>query len=360
MKNKMKLMVDFFLLLLCILFAEQLLFNSSVIRTSICNSLIICAETLIPSLFCFMVLTSFLSGTGLGKLLALPLLPISRFLCLPPECGYVLLMSLVGGYPMGVKALRDAFEQEQIPQKTFQKMSLFCICPAPSFVIIAIGKNLLGNQSLGVLLYCSQVLALLFLGLIISVTQETPSRKDLYHFIRNQSGKSYSDAIVEAVAFSSHTMLVMCGYVLIFSVCSVLLCQLPFPEEYMPLLSASMEITSGADKVAAMPSPYRLSILAFFLSFGGFSVLFQIKSMLNHTPCHFGWILTGRLMHGGLSAMFTALLLQCAPQTLNVFHANGKTIPVYDSSTPVLTLCLIGMLVIFLNSLENIPKKQNK
>ncbi len=359
MKKRFQLVIDLSLLTLCLLFAEQLLFNSFVVKEALQSALALCVETLIPSLFCFMVLTAFLSGTGLGKLLSLPLLPISRFLCLPPQCGYILLMSFVGGYPMGIKALKDALGQKQISKKLFHRMTLFCICPAPSFVIVAVGKNLLRNEAAGMILYCAQLLSLLFLGLITSITQEVGSKKEMYHFLKKTTSRSYSDAIVDAVNFASQTMLVMCGYMMIFSVVSALLCQI-LPENTAPFLSAALEIASGSAQLAEVPSSYRLAILSFFLSFGGFSVLFQLKSILGSVSCHFSWLLFGRLLHGSLSAFFTILLLQCAPQALGVFQSSGKPVPIADASTPILTLCLLGMLIIFLHSLENLPKKQNK
>lgn len=356
MKVKKLPLFDLFVLFLCLIFGEQLLFHSAVVRESVEQSLQICVHTLIPSLFCFMVLTSFLSGTGLGKLLSLPLLPLSRCLCLPPDCGIILLMSLVGGYPVGIKALKDAHEQKRISQKQLQRMSLFCICPAPSFVIGAVGGKLLGNQRTGLILYIAQLLAFLFLGLLTSITDESFSRKELCDFLQKPVRQSYSSAVVEAVSFSSQTMLSMCGYVVLFGVCAELLCQLPIPEQLRPLLSASLEISCGAMKLTEIPVPQGLYLLSFFLSFGGISVLFQLKNILSDLPVSFGRLFIGRLLHGTFSAVFTALLLECAPQTFLVFSSAGRPIPVADPSTPILTGCLIGMLVIFLNSLEKLPK----
>lgn len=353
---------DCLMLLLCLIFGEQLLFNSSVISESIRSSLILCVDTVIPSLFCFMVLTSFLSATNLGKLLSIPLLPLTKLLCLPADCGSTLLMSFLGGYPVGVKTLRDKWEQGKIDENLLKRLAFFCVCPAPSFVIITVGCRFLNNQASGFLLYGAQVLAALFLALVSSVSAAAQSKKELYRFLRQPSHQSYSSALVNAVVFSSQTLLSMCGYILLFGVFSTLLTQSPLPAAVVSLFSAFLEITGGCTHLMELNSPYLLSIFSFFLSFGGLSVLFQLKNILGDCPCSTRWLFLGRICHGLCSAILTAILSQCFPQTISVFTTNDSPIPLTDPSTPLLSGCLIGMILILLSVMERgiRKKKQNK
>lgn len=351
---------DGFALFLCLLFGEQLLFNSSVITTSVRSSLALCVDTVIPSLFCFMVLTSFLSGTNLSRILSLPLLPVTRFLCLPADCGSILLMSLLGGYPVGIKALTDAYQSKQMDEKLLKRMALFCCCPAPSFVIVAVGKRLLGSQTAGILLYSSQVLAALFLGLVTSVLSVGGTRNSICRYLRKPMNKSYGKAIVESVLFTSQTLLSMCGYILLFGAFSALLEQTALPKEAVSLFSAFLEITNGCVQVAGLSLPYKISILSFFLSFGGLSVLFQLKSILGETPCSLRQLFLGRLLHGICSSVFSWILLQSFPQALEAFTPSGKPVPITDSYTPLLTGCLIGMMLILLTSMERGTERENK
>lgn len=351
---------DVLMLLLCIIFAEQLLWNSTLVGDSIRNSLQLCTGTLIPSLFCFMVLTSFLSRTGLGKLLALPLLPLSRLLCLPPEQGCILLMSLLGGYPVGIKALRDCWDRKEIDQKRLKRMVLFCCCPAPSFVILAVGERLLGSRSCGFLLYGAQLLSTFVIAALSSLFSPSASRKELGCWLRRPVRRSYSSSIVEAVQFSTQALLTMCGYVLLFGVLTALFQQLPLSEACAAFLSAFLEITNGSVQLVQIDLPQKLSAISFFLSFGGLAVLFQLKQILGDCPCSFIRLLIGRFLHGLCSALCCTFLIHCFPQAAAVFSPLGKPLPLADGTTPILTLCLIGMCIMFLSAVEDVALKQNK
>lgn len=359
-KHQWSLLFSISILLLCLLAAEQLLFRSALVSLAVRSALELCAESLIPSLFCFMVLTTFLSSSGLSRLLSIPLLPLSRFLCLPAECGGILLMSMIGGYPVGVKALSDAYQNRQISEQLLQRMLCFCVAPAPSFVIVSVGSRLLDNTMAGVLLYCSQLLAALFLALLSSIGAASTGKMEIFRFLSKQERHSYSQALVEAVQFSSSNMLIMCGYVLLFSVFSALLSQLPLTETAQAFLSAFLEISAGSVAVCKLTHPLKLPILALFLSFGGLSVLFQLKNILKNAPCSMGRLFLSRVCHGALSAVFTAVLMQCFPQAAQSFSSASQPLPIADSHTPLLTGCLIAMLVIFLNSMGKENNSQNK
>ncbi|MEG2096847.1 MAG: sporulation protein, partial [Pseudoflavonifractor sp.] len=54
----------------------------------------------------------------------------------------------------------------------------------------------------------------------------------------------------------------------------------------------------------------RLSMAAFMLGWAGISVHCQVLSFLGGSGLSVGTYLTGKLLHGGLSAVFTALLVR--------------------------------------------------
>ncbi len=357
MKKNLVPLLAFFI---CVMLGEQLLFNSSLVTGAVRSSMELCVTTVIPSLFCFMVLSAFLSGSGLGKILSLPLLPLMRWLNLPASCGSIVLMSLIGGYPSGIKGIRDAYVSKQLDESTAKRLCLFCICPAPSFVIVALGERLLGNRDLGILLYLAQVGAVILLAAGSACFSGKQNKQERIHFLKKSSPKSLSEALVDAVRFSCETLLYMCGFVTLFGVFSAILGQLPFSAEQHSILSAAMEITAGSKLLAETASPFRLILLSFFLSFGGLSALFQLKSILRDVPCSMGRLLWGRLLHGGLAVTLFQLLLRCFPQVMDVLANGVQPLPLHNSSTPILCGCLIGMMLILLNSIGEKTKAENK
>ena len=243
----------------------------------------------------------------------------------------------------------DAWQRREIDDKPLQRMLLFAICPAPSFVIVTVGCYFLCNQMLGCLLYGAQVLSVLFLALVSSVPASVQSKQKLSRTLFQGECLPYDHALVEAVLFSSRTLLGMCGYIVFFAVLSSLLAQFPLPTEVLTISSAALEISGACGKLAVLSIPHRLSVLSFFLSFGGLSVQFQLKSILGNCPCSFLRLFLGRIAHGLCSAVFTELLLSAFPQTAAVFSADASPLPLSNASTPLLSLCLIGMICILLN-----------
>ena len=88
----------YFIALGCVLCAAILVLDGDVVAAGALSGVQLCLQTVIPSLFCFMVLTGFLINSGLYRLISLPLGPLTKGLfCLPPSMGSVVLLSLIGG-----------------------------------------------------------------------------------------------------------------------------------------------------------------------------------------------------------------------------------------------------------------------
>lgn len=355
------LLMDCSFLLLTVIFAWNLLFRSQIVTTSVVQSLHLCGDILIPSLFCFMVLTSFLSQSSFLYLMNLPLLPFSKLLSLPPSCGSVLLLSWIGGYPAGAKMLSDLWTEKGIKESTLKRLLLCSVCPAPSFVILSVGRQLLGNNTCGILLYISQVMGSLFLAVISSFFSAAINKKELCCFLRKRKSSAYSTALVNAVSFSSQTMLVMCAYTLFFSVISTLLQEsLSLNSEAVAVVTGFLEITNGTVLLTKRNLPYLLTLLSFFLSFGGISVICQLKYILQDTPVTVLQLIIGRLCHGICSAAITTILVSFYPPAASVFSVDGSALPLSTAQSPLLTACLIGMLFIFTQSFHRLQAGKEK
>ena len=351
---------DYFMLMMCVLLGEQLVFNSGIVSSSIHASFEYYIDSLIPSLFCFLVLTAFISSSRLKHLFSFLMLPMCKLLCLPWNCGSILFLSLIGGYPAGIKALSDAWKQKEIDEATVKRVVLFAVCPAPSFVIVTIGCQLFHHIQTGILLYVTQLISTLFVAFALSIRQSVPSTKSLTCSMFETTGLSYSEALVEAVVFSAQTMLVMGGYILLFGVLRSFIAQIGFSGQLFALLSALLEISVGTAELIKFPSKYLLQILSFCLSFGSLSIQFQLKSNLKDCPCSLLRVMMGRLIHGIFSATVITVLIPLFPQAKAVFSADSFAIPQSQSSTPLLSICLVGMMIIIIFTKKVNPRLTSK
>lgn len=254
----------------CLSLGWGFLFRGSIVAKSVRGSLFLCANRLIPSLFCFMVFTSFLSLSGIGQVFAGLLRPVTYFLRLPKVTGTAVLMSFLGGYPIGAKNISDLYHRQEINQSIAARMMIFCCCPAPSFVILAVGVELLQSRKLGLILYASQVLSVLILGkstALFCCRKEGPYRNDdsIKHLPKCSAYDPIGSALVESVAFASSAMLPICGYVVLFGAFGALLQDVGLPEKLTVLLTAFLEVTTGTARLAELSTPVSLAVMSFFL-----------------------------------------------------------------------------------------------
>ena len=68
----------YFIALGCVLCAAILVLDGDVVAAGALSGVQLCLQTVIPSLFCFMVLTGFLINSGLYHLISLPLGPLTK------------------------------------------------------------------------------------------------------------------------------------------------------------------------------------------------------------------------------------------------------------------------------------------
>lgn len=98
------------------------------------EALAICGNTVIPSLFPFMVVSGFLVHSGTSAALGRIAAPITaRLFRLPGVSAGVILMSLVGGFPVGVKMTAQLLDAGQLNESQAKRMCLFCVNAGPCF-----------------------------------------------------------------------------------------------------------------------------------------------------------------------------------------------------------------------------------
>ena len=130
------------------------------------NGLTLCATVILPSMFPFMVLSAFLVKSGLALRIGRVLEKPTRLLFGLPGCAATaILMSMIGGYPVGAKAVSELKESGELTESQCSRMFCFCVNAGPAFLIFAVGSNMLGSVQVGVILYASQLIASLLIGI---------------------------------------------------------------------------------------------------------------------------------------------------------------------------------------------------
>ena len=275
----------YFIALGCVLCAAILVLDGDVVAAGALSGVQLCLQTVIPSLFCFMVLTGFLINSGLYRLISLPLGPLTKGLfCLPPSMGSVVLLSLIGGYPMGAKSIAGLLEQGRLDRATAQRMLPFCCCAGPSFIITAVGSGMFGSAQAGILLYLVQLFVSILLGAVLGMRERGQQRRMLCDPLPAQRTSDFmpmGQAFVLSVSQAVSAMGQMCGFVILFKALSDILSSTLEGGVLSCLLLGSLEVTNGC--LLASGQPLGLCLASCFLSFGGLSVAAQIAGILRGT-----------------------------------------------------------------------------
>ena len=297
----------------CLVLGVGLLVNPQDMAAGVEAGIRVGGEVLIPALFPFMALSSFMVMSGAAGILSAPLMPITRYVFrLPQEYGAVVLASLIGGYPVGGKMIATLLEGGSLDRPTAERMLSFCYGPSPSFIVTAVGAGMLLDIRLGGILFAAQIVASLIVGLGFSLGKPFPAAG---------SGKGYpagglAQAFVGAVSSAGGAMINMCAFAILFSGLLHLaqgggvvgfisgLTSTP-PEMVAAVIAGLFEVTSGSAAAAAIGGETGILLIGMFGAFGGFSVIFQVFSLFGQTRLNWKPFIVGRLAHTGLAGLMS-------------------------------------------------------
>lgn len=301
-----------------VIFCTFLIFHfPDKVKSGVNEGLAICADTIIPSLFPFMTLSSYIIKseiTGQGKCGY----RLSQILFRQPQAALsCIIISMIGGFPVGIRSVSELYENGRLTEEQSQRLCLFCINPGPAFVITALGENMLGNRKAGVIIYASLCISALLCGIFSSFVGEkceiTESRNP-----SDKSGASLSASVTNSV----QSVFSICGWIVLFSAFTGYLTSI-FKGEYLNIFISAVEITKGCVLLRGKTPLYIITAL---ISFGGLCVHCQILGYLKKVKIKYIHFLISRILSGVLSGIICYMLLLFFPVELDVFADCDNTI----------------------------------
>lgn len=333
-----------------VLFTICLVVFSSSNLTATKNGLTLWATCVVPSLFPFFVITNLLSRTKvvniIGKLLDKFMRPLFN---VPGIGGFAFVMGLISGYPVGAKIVADFREKGLVTQDEGERLLAFTNNSGPLFILSSVGIALFGDTKTGLLLLGTHILACITVGIILAKFSKRNRFENSYDTIKNKferkndsqscnseniTFKNLGEVLTSSINSSISTILMIGGFVVIFSVIISILNQTNildnlstslYPilnflnidlEFAKPLLSGILELTNGVNLVANIPTKLisqNIVLSAFLLGFGGFSVLLQVYSIVSKTDLSMKKYLVGKFLQGIIAGIYTFLALKFLP-----------------------------------------------
>lgn len=329
-----------FLTLLLIMFPEQV-FDASV------RGLNIWWKIVFPALLPFFIMSELLIGFGVVKFIGVLFEPIMRPLFNVPGAGsFAWVMGMASGYPSGAKITTRLREEKHLTQIEAERLVSFTNNASPLFILGALSVGIFNDAKLGVLLATCHYGGNALVGLCMRFHGRT---KDKHRKLKQREKVSLSRAFREmhqtrmkdtrpvgkilgdAVVNSIQTLIMVGGFIILFSVLSrllymtgitssisiffqVVLQTLSLPAELsIPLISGLFEITLGSQLVADIGNISILHvaiIVSFILGFNGFSVQAQVSSIIAKTDIRFTPYFISRLLHGTIASILAVFFFK--------------------------------------------------
>ncbi|MBG9784214.1 sporulation integral membrane protein YlbJ [Shouchella lehensis] len=318
-----------------IVFASSLVFFPKEALEASTRGLDMWWNVVFPSLLPFFIVSELLIGFGVVAFLGVLLEPLMRPLFKVPGIGgFVWAMGLASGNPAGAKLAVQMRKLGKISQIEGERLAGFTNSSNPLFIFGAIAVGFFHNPALGMILALAHYIGNIVVGFLfrfhgknmkeVPLTRGPSSLKIIdafsaMHQERLKDGRTFGKLIGDAVRSSIETLLLIGGFIILFSVLNQLLSLLGIlsliaasismcfafiglsPELAYPFISGLFEITIGAQMISQTTEASFLSqliVVSFILGFGGFSIQAQVASILAESDIRFRPFLLARFLQG--------------------------------------------------------------
>lgn len=334
-------------------------------------------EVVLPSLLPFFVLSEILLGMGVVHLIGVLLEPLMRPLFNVPGVGaFALSMGLAAGYPMDAVITGKFRRSGMCSQVEGERLLSFTNTADPLFIFGAVAVGMFGLPALGVVLATAHYLSSFTVGLVFKYyknNRKTPPRppesnEQTGMFRRavrallkakREDGRPIGKLMGDAVRESMATLLMIGGFIMLFSVLVKILTVFGVVSLISPLIAGILkifginpnlahavfngllEIDLGtmASSQAAAPLLDRAMVAGWIIAWSGLSVHGQVASVVHDTDIRMGPYVAARFLHGLFAAIYTWFLMgPLAP----VFLPYACSIPAGKSFNPIQRIIFTG------------------
>ncbi len=316
-------------------------------------------EIVFPGLLPFFILTEILMGLGVVHAMGALLEPLMKPLFGVPGVGaFAMAMGLASGYPIGARITGELRRQNLCSKIEGERLVCFTNTADPLFMVGAVAVGFFSNATLGFALAGAHYVSTIAHGLImrfygrkeerrLEIKKVTRRKGSIFilafHDLldaRERDGRSLGELLGDSIKDSVNTLLVIGGFIILFSVITeiltaiglveiltkfILLLLAPFgiaKSMVLPIIGGIFEITNGASLSAQAAAPLfqRVAICSAIIAWSGLSVHAQVATMVNGTDIRVKPYIFARMLHAVLAAGATFIFLSPSISTLMPVH----------------------------------------
>ena len=231
----------------------------------------LCMKTLIPSLLPFFVISAYFCQTI--SAIRFPFLKHILKLCaMPSGTESLLVIGMLGGYPVGAKAVTEAYSNGQLDKGTARRLLGFCSNAGPAFVFGVIG-NMFESRWVSWLIMLILIASSIITGVILP---SNPIKE-------NSCVKPKKSSLIKIFEGSIRSIAYVCGWVILFRVFLTFLNRWfmwILPDTIRIMLTGIFELSNGCLELRKIGNEgLRMIISSGLLSFGGLCIFLQTASV---------------------------------------------------------------------------------
>ncbi len=303
MRNIKNFIIEFFLIYIIF----QIIINIKDIHEIIFFSYKIFIENIIPNLFPFLIISTFLINYGFVDVCFKLFNPLMRKIFkIDGISSFVFIMSLLTGFPSNSKYTKELLINNKISPSSATKILLFTHFSNPLFVIGTITTLL--NFKMALLVLFAHYLGNIIVGIIFRRKYIDNSSE----LILKNDEKPFGIVLLSSIKSAIDTLLLIYGTMTFFLIVSDIVNNIfSFSPLVKCIISGIFEFTQGLKytSMLSLSLRYKAILMGMFISFGGISVHAQILSIISDTLIKYKPFLIARLIHAFITGLILYLII---------------------------------------------------
>lgn len=303
---------------------------------------------------------------------------------IPGSGAFPFLVSIISGYPVGAKLTSRIRENNDISKLEADRLISFSSTSGPLFILGAVLIGMLNSPQLSILMILPHYLGALTIGLTFKYykyknKEDTETyRHPINQIIQEKERASQKEKAIGALIGNSvkdgmETMLVIGGYLIIYSVIidqvlssKIFEYLISTVSSYLPVnsdaiegvIAGFIELTTGCKKIAlsSLSLINKIIIINFLIGWGGLSIHSQALSFITKTDINTKIYLGAKLLHGLFASIYAYLIYLIGfkdnvhtttfipPYTVEVFSLSDWSLRLVDSIKLAISVSIFYIL----------------
>ncbi len=283
---------------------------------SILDGLKLYVSAVLPTLFPMLIFSGLFIGfkvaDGIGAVLKKP---CEVLFDTPPISGYILIISMLSGYPVGAKLIADYYRAGLIDANTARRITSFTMTSGPMFIIGTVGGVFFSNVSIGYVILFSHYIGAILNGVIFSRLTKHDKPNAIILPTTDPNNVLY-DVFNNGVA----TIALVGGFIAFFYMltdmvidCGILNLTQKLGGQLLSSVTIGLvEMTRGCQMLSTITCIDAKKIIAIataMISFGGLSVTLQATAFLRSTSVSTLYYLKIKIVQALLSGIVAYFIL---------------------------------------------------